>query len=191
MVKTQQVYSAEQVEQLTRQWVESMVVGLNLCPFAAPVVKDHSLRYAVTEAEGGEALVAAFLAEVERLVEADEQSLSTTLFIVPTGLADFYDYLDQLQLFENLLQEAGLEGVLQFASFHPGYLFAGVAEDDLSHWSNRAPWPTFHIIREAEMSRALAHYSHPEQIPERNIQRLRALGREALIKRFPPFADYC
>nr|WP_320136335.1 DUF1415 domain-containing protein [uncultured Amphritea sp.] len=191
MVKTQQGYSAEQVEQLTRQWVESMVVGLNLCPFAAPVVKDQSLRYAVTEAEGGEALVAAFLAEVERLVEADEQSLSTTLFIVPTGLADFYDYLDQLQLFENLLQEAGLEGVLQLASFHPGYLFAGVAEDDLSHWSNRAPWPTFHIIREAEMSRALAHYSHPEQIPERNIQRLRALGREALIKRFPPFADYC
>ncbi|RTE65376.1 DUF1415 domain-containing protein [Amphritea opalescens] len=191
MVKTQQDYSVEQVEELTRQWVESMVVGLNLCPFAAPVVKDESLRYAVTQASAGEALVEAFLAEVERLVQADEQSLSTTLFIVPTGLEDFYDYLDQLQLFENLLQQAGLEGVLQLASFHPGYLFAGVAEDDLSHWSNRAPWPTFHIIREAEMSRALAHYSHPEQIPERNIQRLRALGREALIERFPPFADYC
>lgn len=191
MVKMPPSYSVEQVEQLTREWVESMVVGLNLCPFAAPVVKDNSLRYAVTEACEGEALVADFLAEVEMIQAADEQTIATTLFIVSSGLEDFYVYLDYLHLFEELLQQAGLEGVFQLASFHPGYLFAGVPEADLSHWSNRSPWPTFHIIREAEMSRALMHYSHPEQIPERNIERLRSLGREALIKRFPPFADYC
>ncbi|MDO6562431.1 DUF1415 domain-containing protein [Amphritea sp. 1_MG-2023] len=191
MVKAQQSYSVEQIEQMTRLWVETMVVGLNLCPFAAPVVKDETLRFAITDADNDAALTRAFLAEVERLLAADEQTISTTLFIVPTGLEDFYDYLDHLRLFESLLQQAGLEGVLQLASFHPGYLFAGVAADDLSHWSNRAPWPTFHLIREAEVSRALAHYAHPEQIPERNIKRLRALGRDALIARFPPFADYC
>lgn len=191
MVKAPPRYSVEQVEQMTREWVESMVVGLSLCPFAAPVVKDNTLRYVVTAAREGEALVAAFLAEVEQLQASDEQTMSTTLFIVPEGLGDFYQYLDHLHLFEDLLQQAGLEGVLQLASFHPGYLFAGVPEDDLSHWSNRSPWPTFHIIREAEMSRALAHYPNPEQIPERNIKRLRALGRDALIERFPPFADYC
>ncbi|WP_299200354.1 DUF1415 domain-containing protein [uncultured Amphritea sp.] len=191
MAKTQQHYSSEQVEKITRQWVETMVVGLNLCPFAAPVVKDNSLRYAVTEAQESESLVAAFLAEIELIQAASETDISTTLFIVPVGLEDFYDYLDHLRLFEELLVESGLDGVLQLASFHPGYLFAGVPEDDLSHWSNRTPWPAFHIIREAEMGRALAHYANPEQIPERNIKLLRELGREGLIERFPPFADYC
>ncbi len=191
MGNRQQCYSSGQIEQITRQWVETMVVGLNLCPFAAPVVRDNSLRYAVTRAQESESLVAAFLAEVELILAADEKDISTTLFIVPAGLEDFYDYLDYLRLFEELLQEAGLEGVLQLASFHPGYLFAGVPEDDLSHWSNRSPWPAFHIIREAEMGRALTHYANPEQIPERNIQRLRELGRAGLIERFPPFADYC
>lgn len=191
MVKTQQRYSAEQVEKITRQWVETMVVGLNLCPFAAPVVKDNSLRYAVTAAQESESLVAAFLAEIELIQTASEADISTTLFIVPAGLEDFYDYLDHLRLFEELLVESGLDGVLQLASFHPGYLFAGVPEDDLSHWSNRSPWPAFHIIREAEMGRALTHYAKPEQIPERNIKLLRELGRERLIALFPPFADYC
>ena len=191
MGNRQQCYSSGQIEQITRQWVETMVVGLNLCPFAAPVVRDNSLRYAVTQAQESESLVAAFLAEIELILAADEKDISTTLFIVPAGLEDFYDYLDYLRLFEELLQEAGLEGVLQLASFHPGYLFAGVPEDDLSHWSNRSPWPAFHIIREAEMGRALTHYANPEQIPERNIQRLRELGRAGLIERFPPFADYC
>jgi len=191
MGNRQQCYSSGQIEQITRQWVETMVVGLNLCPFAAPVVRDNSLRYAVTQAQESESLVAAFLAEIELILAADEKDISTTLFIVPAGLEDFYDYLDYLRLFEELLQEAGLEGVLQLASFHPGYLFAGVPEDDLSHWSNRSPWPAFHIIREAEMGRALTHYANPEQIPERNIQRLRELGRAGLIELFPPFADYC
>ncbi|MBN1005849.1 DUF1415 domain-containing protein [Amphritea pacifica] len=191
MTETLRGYSLAEVEKITREWVETMVVGLNLCPFAAPVVRDNTLRYAVTTAQEGEPLVAAFLAEIELILAADEQTVSTTLFIVPAGLQDFYDYLDHLHLFEELLEQAGLEGVLQLASFHPAYRFAGVPADDLSHWSNRSPWPAFHIIREAEMGRALTHYAHPEQIPERNIKLLRELGREGLIRRFPPFADYC
>ena len=191
MVKAQQCYTVEQIEKLTRQWVETMVVGLNLCPFAAPVVRDNSLRYAVTDAQNSESLAAAFMVEVELLLAASEQDIPTTLFIVPTGLDDFYDYLDHLRLFEELVEKAGLEGVIQLASFHPGYLFQGVDKDDLSHWSNRSPWPAFHIIREAEMERALTHYANPELIPERNIKLLRELGREGLIELFPPFADYC
>jgi len=183
--------SAESVCSLTRRWVETMVVGLNLCPFAAPVVKDESLRYSVSEAIEREALVADFLKQIEAIQLADEDDIATTLLIVPHMLQDFYDYLDMLALFEELLQDAGLEGVLQLASFHPGYLFGGVKENDLSHWTNRSPYPTFHIIREAQMSRALTHYKNPEQIPERNMKLLRDLGRQGLIERFPPFADYC
>jgi len=177
--------------ELTRSWVETMVVGLNLCPFAAPVVKDESLRYAVSLAETEDALVADFLSEIERVQQAAEEDVATTLLIAPVMLQDFYDYLDMLALFEDLLLEAGLDGVLQLASFHPQYLFGGVDADDISHWTNRSPYPTFHIIREAQMSRALTHYKDPEEIPERNMRLLRKLGREGLIERFPPFADYC
>ncbi len=182
--------SPEEVRQLTEDWVRSMVVGLNLCPFAAPVLKDQSLRFFVSEAKDEKALTADYLQELDRLMQADEKDISTTLLIAPYMLADFYDYLDTLTEFEILLERAELEGVLQLASFHPGYLFGGVPAEDISHWTNRAPYPTFHIIREAQMSRALTHFKNPEEIPERNIQRLEKLGREGLIKRFPPFADY-
>lgn len=179
------------VRSLTQDWVETIVVGLNLCPFAAPVVKDDSLHYAVSEACTADELVVDFLREVERLQQAPEAEIATTLLITPYLLQDFYDYLDQLAGFEGLLSEAGLDGVLQLASFHPAYLFGGVAADDISHWTNRSPFPTFHLIREAQMSRALAHYKHPEEIPQRNIALLRRLGRDGLIERFPPLAEYC
>ena len=186
-----QKYSDNQVVELTRKWVETIVVGLNLCPFAAPVVKDNSLRYSVARAENADLLASNFLSEIETVMAAAEGEIATSLFIVPEGLEDFGDYLDLLSLFEELLEEAGLAGILQLASFHPQYLFDGVAEDDLSHWTNRSPWPMFHIIREAQMSRALTQYKNPEDIPERNIALLREMGRDELIKRFPPFADYC
>lgn len=184
------LYTVEEVEALTRQWVETMVVGLNLCPFAAPVVKKDTLRYAVTEGQSEEDLAHAFLSELEKIQKANEVDIATSLVIMPKALADFYDYLDMLAVFENLLKASGLEGTFQLASFHPNYQFAGVAAEDLSHWTNRSPFPMVHIIREGQMERVLAHYPDPDAIPERNINLLRELGREELIKRFPPFAEY-
>ena len=190
MQKQSSLYTVEEVEALTRQWVETMVVGLNLCPFAAPVVKKDTLRYAVTEGQSEEDLAHAFLSELEKIQKANEVDIATSLVIMPKALADFYDYLDMLAVFENLLKASGLEGTFQLASFHPNYQFAGVAAEDLSHWTNRSPFPMVHIIREGQMERVLAHYADPDAIPERNINLLRELGREELIKRFPPFAEY-
>lgn len=172
------------VEQ-TRRWVENVVVGLNLCPFAAPVVRQQSIRYAESEARDDETVLQDFLTELDRLQQTDEKALSTTLVIFPQALDDFYHYLDMLALMERALKKAGLSGVFQLASFHPDYLFGGVPEDDRSHWTNRAPYPTVHIIREGEMSRVLTHYKNPEQIPERNIQLLREMPDEKLAELFP------
>lgn len=172
------------VEQ-TRRWVENVVVGLNLCPFAAPVVRQQSIRYAESPAEDDHAVLQDFLTELDRLQQTDENELSTTLVIYPHALADFYHYLDLLSDMEKLLKKAGLRGVFQLASFHPDYLFGGVPEDDRSHWTNRAPYPTVHIIREGEMSRVLTHYKNPEQIPERNIQLLREMSDEKLAELYP------
>lgn len=180
----------EQAVALTRAWVEQMVVGLNLCPFAAPVVRAGSIRYRVSKATDVDALLREFLQELSDLVSTPEAELSTTLLITPRLLADFDEFLDLVADAEALLEQAGVEDLFQIASFHPGYLFAEVAADDLSHWTNRAPYPTLHLIRQDEMSRALASYKDPQQIPERNIARLRELGRAGLLAQFPPLAEY-
>ncbi len=173
-----------QIIEQTRQWVENVVVGQNLCPFAAPVVRKETIRYALCGAQDNAVIVAEFLTELDRLQQAEETALSTTLLIIP-ALEDFYQYLDVLNVMQKKLKRAGLEGVFQLASFHPDYLFAGVPEDDRSHWTNRAPYATVHIIREGEMSRALAHYKNPEQIPERNMQRLRDMSDEQARSLYP------
>lgn len=174
-----------------RRWVEVMVVGENLCPFAAPDFRHDRIRYAVCAAEAPEALAQVFLEELALIHARGEREIATSLLIMPRALADFDDYLDMLALCEDLIGQAGLDGVFQLASFHPRYRFEGVPADDVSHWTNRAPFPAFHLIREGQMSRVLMHYPDPAAIPERNIAHLRALGRDGLIRLFPPFADYC
>jgi uncharacterized protein len=191
MNKTLTEYSPEQVLALTQRWVEVMVVGENLCPFAAPVLRREQIRYAVCEARTTEAINSAFLQELERIQQAPEDDIATTLLIMPRALGDFYQYLDMLAHCEDLIAAAGLEGVFQLASFHPRYRFGGVPASDISHWTNRAPFPMFHLLREGQLSRVLAHYPDPDAIPQRNIEHLRALGRDGLIRLFPPFADYC
>lgn len=180
----------EQARTLTQQWVESMVVGLNLCPFAAPVVRGETIRYHVSTAGNEDDLLRDFLQQLSDLVETPETELSTTLVITPWLLQEFDEFLDLVADAEALLERAGVEDLFQIASFHPGYLFEGVDADDISHWTNRAPFPALHLIRQDEMSRALVSYPDPDQIPKRNIARLRELGREGLIARFPPLADY-
>lgn len=189
MQTQQHSYTDVQIEQLSRQWVETMVVGLNLCPFAAPVVRKETLRYALSRAADEAALSQWFLDELMLISEAPDTEIATSLLMMP-AVTDFYDYLDLLDHFERLLKRAGLEGIFQLASFHPQYLFGGVDPDDLSHWTNRSPFPMVHIIREGQMERVLASYKDPDAIPERNMQLMRDLGKAGLIETFPPLADY-
>lgn len=184
-------FPAEQAQTLTQRWVEVMVVGLNLCPFAAPEVKNNAIRYAVSHAESLPLALEGFLSELDRIQSAEEAELSTTLLAFTQLADDFDDFLELLDYCQQLLEESGLDGVFQLASFHPAYCFEGVEERDITNWTNRAPFPTIHIIREGQMSRVLTHYRSPEEIPERNMQLMESLGREGLIERFPEFEKYC
>lgn len=175
---------------LSREWVEKIVVGMNLCPFAAPVIKQATLHYAISQADELDALQQFFLTELARIQAATEQQIATSLLIMPNAVTDFYDYLDLLSDCEHLLKKAGLGGEFQLASFHPRYVFQGVEENDISHWTNRSPYPMIHIIREGQMSRVLANFKDPDSIPERNIALLRKIGKQGLIERFSGVADY-
>ena len=162
----------------TRAWLESFVLAHDLCPFAGRDSRRDAIRYAVADATDLEGLLHELVTECRRLDA--EPGIATTLLIAPAGMEDFDDYLDWLELAEQLLEELEYTGIYQLASFHPDYVFDGVEAADPANATNRSPYPMVHILREAELERALASYPDPESIPQRNMAKLRAPDSEAL-----------
>ena len=172
--------SRGEVERKTLGWVKDFVVGLNLCPFARPLLASDALRVTVCEATEDEVVAGALLDEIELIQKTSEAEIATTLVVFPNALQRFDAYLMFLEGAQQCIEEMDLLGVLQLASFHPDYQFAGEPIEAASHFTNRAPFPMIHLLREDMVTRALETYPNPEQIPERNIQKLEDLGRERL-----------
>ncbi len=163
----------------TRAWVARAVVGLNLCPFAkAPLVKDQ-IRFVVCDATDPASLLDALRREMDDLARADPTRHETTLLIHPHVLEDFLDFNDFLDRADAALEELGCAGVLQVASFHPDYRFAGTEPDDPGNATNRSPYPTLHLLREDSVERAVAaSFGQADAIVEANIRTLEALGAQ-------------
>jgi hypothetical protein len=168
----------EEIVAATRTWLERAVIGLNLCPFAKAVHVKNQIRYAVSAAQTPEDLLVDLVAELRILQTADASAIDTTLLVHPRVLGDFLDFNDFLELADAALVDAGLEGELQIASFHPQYQFAGTGPEDIENYSNRSPYPTLHLLREASIARAVAVFPDASQIFERNMETLRRLGHE-------------
>ena len=171
-------FNPEYYRQPVRHWVETLVVDLNLCPFAKRELVRDRIRFAVCEASSEEALLEQLHQELLLLEQDDE--VETTLLIHPLVLQDFSDYNDFLSLAEGLLIQMGLEGVYQIASFHPDYQFAGTEPDDVENYTNRTPYPLMHLIREESLERAIANYPDPDNIPQRNIELVESMGEQKL-----------
>lgn len=169
-----------QFSEPTRRWVEDFVVKYNLCPFAKPVIDEHRIAYQVSLAASPDDLLQDLLFVLEGLCETPISEVETSILIHPQVLQDFGDYNDFLDAVDGLLVQCDLDGVLQVASFHPLYQFAGTRLDDVENATNRSPFPMLHVIREESIERAIAHMSEPERIPERNIALLRELGVDAV-----------
>ncbi|MCL6415503.1 DUF1415 domain-containing protein [Aestuariirhabdus sp. Z084] len=161
----------------TREWVERVVVGLNFCPFAKRELIQQRINFRIME-EDLERALWSLVNECQRL-DADG-NIETSLLIFPAGLNDFHSFLLVVEMATDLLLEQGYEGVYQLATFHPDYCFEGSEADDPANYTNRSPYPTLHLIREASLERALEHYPDPESIPENNINKARELGLEKM-----------
>lgn len=160
----------------TRQWLEKAVVGLNLCPFAKAVYLKDQVRFAVSDASHLDGLLEDLDRELDLLAAANPDEVETTLLIHPTLLPDFNDFNDFMQVAEAAVDEHDLAGVIQVASFHPQFQFADTEPDDISNYSNRAPYPILHLLREASISQAVEAFGETEIIYERNIVTLQGLG---------------
>lgn len=173
---------ADTVARQTLIWVQRAVVGLNLCPFANAVLKKERLRIQVSEASTTAALLDELRNELNLLLSQPESTLETSLLVCPRMLHDFLDFNDFLNEADALLQQMDLEGIVQLASFHPHYQFAGTRPDDIDNATNQSPWPTLHLLRESSIDRAVASMGdETNQIFENNIARLRGMGRQGWL----------
>lgn len=162
----------------TRAWLERAVIGLNLCPFAKSVHVKGQVHYAVSRATTAHDLLDDLVSELKDLVTIDAKERDTTLLMAPDCLHDFLDFNDFLAQADQALADLDLEGVLQIASLHPGYQFAGTQEDDITNFTNRSPYPTLHLLREDSIDRAVAAFPDPESIFEVNMQTMERLGSD-------------
>ncbi len=165
-----------QIEADTRAWVDQAVIGLNLCPFAKAVQVQGRVRYAVSGAATVEELLYELAAELNHLQDTPPEQTDTTLLIHPRVLTDFLDYNDFLEAADALVEDIGLAGELQVASFHPQYQFEGTEPDDITNYTNRSPYPTLHLLREDSIDRAVEAFPEAETIFEANVATLKKLG---------------
>ncbi len=162
----------------TQDWLDKAVIGLNLCPFAKAVHVKKQVRYAVSSATTEEALLAELMTELRYLQNTDPELVDTTLLIHPYVLTDFLDYNDFLDTVDIATAEPEFNDAFQVASLHPQYQFAGTEVDDIENYTNRAPYPTLHLLREDSVDRAVAAFPNADRIPDVNIETLKKLGHE-------------
>jgi hypothetical protein len=160
----------------TRRWLERAVVGLNLCPFAKAVLVKDQVHFAVTDADDAAGILDDLGRELDELLALDARRRDTTLLVIPRGMEDFLSFHDLVGRAERMVRKRRLDGVVQVASFHPRFVFAGAPDDDVTNCTNRSPWPTLHLLREESMDRAVAAFPDAAAIYENNMDTLRRLG---------------
>ena len=166
----------EEVLAKTRHWLEAAVIGLNLCPFAKAVYVKNQVRLVVSKARHADDLLEELDRELDLLVTTPASEMDTTLLIHPTLFEDFLDFNDFLEVAEGVVDEHGLEGVIQLASFHPHFQFDGTEPDAISNYTNRAPFAILHLLREDSVERAVEAFPQADAIFEANIATLEKLG---------------
>jgi hypothetical protein len=162
----------------TRNWITNVVVGCNFCPFAARELKLDTIHYQVESSTKPETILQAFLNECKRLDE--NEKIETSLLILTEAYRDFDEYLDLVDLAEQLIEAEEYEGIYQVASFHPDYRFAEAAPDDPANFTNRSIYPMLHLLREESIERVLENFRDPDSIPSNNIAFAKQKGFAAM-----------
>ena len=175
----------DKIKTEVQQWLENVVIGLNLCPFAAKPYQQDQISIIVYDCHHDEALLEKLQFELMRLNQAPASEIETTLVIIPEMLSDFNEYNQFLNLVDELLITFGWDGQFQVASFHPNYCFSGTHFEDAENLTNRSPYPILHLIREESIEKALNHYPDSDLIPINNIKKVESLNQDEKLKLFP------
>lgn len=170
--------SEEQAIAAARCWVEQVVIKYNFCPFAHKPARHNTIAYVASLAQHADALVEDLINRLLLLRDADHNKIETIVLVAPSCLQRFNDYNQFLDVVDVLIKQFNLQGIIQVASFHPDYQFADLGKDDVRNYTNRSPYPMFHLILEDSIAHAREAYPGVDQIPENNMQLLQAQGLE-------------
>ncbi len=162
----------------TKKWLESVIIAHNYCPFAKREFDKGTIRYRVIHETEFNSLLESVIQECVWLDQ--NKDTETTLIILPSNLSNFNSFLDCLGLAEDLLISQGYEGTYQLASFHPDYCFQGAEDNDPANYTNRSPYPMFHLIRESSVQAAVENHPDADAIPGRNIEYAQQQGLEKM-----------
>lgn len=176
MIKNKAQDDLSQVEQLTRRWVENLVIGLNLCPFAKSVYVKEQVKIHITPTQDEDELTQLLIQLLQELALTPAEQIDTTLLVVPNMFESFYDFNDYMELADKVLERLNLVGEIQIANFHPQFQFAGTELNEMGNYTNRSPYPILHLIREASIDRAVSQFPDASVIFERNIALMEKLG---------------
>ena len=168
-----------------QQWLDEVVIGLGLCPFAQQPVANGLHHIAVLDVQSINAMLEVLRIECTRLAEADPKRLETSLLILPYWFDDFLDFNDFMSVANDLLAGNDWSGQFQLASFHPKYQFLGAEPEAASNLTNCSPYPIIHILREDSVTWAVKNHPDVEAIPERNMAVMEALSADQIAHLFP------
>ena len=171
----------KEIIQTVKNWIANFIIQYNLCPFAKKPFVQNKISYIVYEGEDLEELATILQQTFTDLQTISRSSLETTIIILPNLLQNFNDYLAFLEVANRLIFALRLEGIIQIASFHPNYQFAGTNKEDVTNYTNRSPFPLIHLLREDSVTEAVTHYEDIEEIPERNMELMRQLRKDGKI----------
>lgn len=174
--------NTDNVLEITKAWLETFVLGLNLCPFARHPFRTGKIKYVVFEGDDTEKLTETLVAELQYLDSTPPSVCETTLIILKEALPDFEEYLDYLEMAEIIVEQLDFEGIFQVASFHPDYQFDETLPNDVENYTNRSPYPILHLLREDSVERAIEAFPEVGDIPAQNIETMNKLGLQAVKK---------
>ena len=151
-----------------KNWVEQIVIGQNLCPFAKRPYEADQLKISICE---GPAMTH-FLDELDLFQMSPAQQVSNQLLIFPNEAQDFYQFYDFFCECEDAIDDLEVSDLFQIVCFHPKFHFEGADPNERANWVNRSPYPIIHLLRFEEVELALSNKEEAEAISQRNSDHL-------------------
>ncbi len=163
---------------ITKSWIANFVIEHSLCPFAHIPFHDDKIYYCSAHTSAPKKILTSFWKVCQRLL--DDSSISNAFLILP-DITDF----DNLLLVKNVLlaflEESSYDKVFQIVAFHPDFVFSGESHNHAGNFVNRSPYPMIHLLRVAEVSKALASLDKNTDIANTNKLKLEEIGSLKLI----------
>ena len=156
----------QEIIELTEQWIKTFVIKNTLCPFAKKPVDEKAVHYVSTQVVELEDVLLA-LHDLIYYLNINED-VSTAFLILGKGMNSFDEFLNLMDLCNDLIQEIGHDQNFQLVGFHPNFQFEGLENGDPQHRLNRSPFPMIHVLRVAEVEQAILSHGDIPALLERN-----------------------